>query len=203
MHGHIDEITCMQDTSSDIFDETTYSPSMPPVTRTARTVKPAAKRSAPPARAAMEPVRNAGVRDALDRDLLALLQANARASTADLARQLGTARTTVLARLGRLEREGVIAGYTVRLGQDVLDHGLQAFIGVTVQPKAGRDVVRQLSRMPEVRQLCAVSGEFDYVVLLRAGSALRMNTLLDEMGNFDGVVKTTTSVALEWKIDRT
>jgi len=176
---------------------------MPPVTRTARTVKPAAKRSAPPARAAMEPVRNAGVRDALDRDLLALLQANARASTADLARQLGTARTTVLARLGRLEREGVIAGYTVRLGQDVLDHGLQAFIGVTVQPKAGRDVVRQLSRMPEVRQLCAVSGEFDYVVLLRAGSALRMNTLLDEMGNFDGVVKTTTSVALEWKIDRT
>ncbi len=147
--------------------------------------------------------RGAGLRDALDRDLLALLQANARASTAELARQLGTARTTVLARLERLEREGVIAGYTVRLGQDLLDQGLQAFVGVTVQPKAGRDVVRQLARMPEVRQLCAVSGEFDYVVLLRAESALRMNTLLDEMGNFDGVVKTTTSVALEWKIDRT
>ena len=112
-------------------------------------------------------------------------------------------RTTVLARLSRLEREGIIAGYTVRLGHDVRDSGLQAFIGITVQPKAGRDVVRQLSRMPEVRQLCAVSGEFDYVVLLRAESALRMNTLLDEMGNFDGVVKTTTSVALEWKIDRT
>ena len=105
--------------------------------------------------------------------------------------------------LARLEREGVIAGYTLRLGQDVLDQGLQAFVGITVQPKSGRDVVRQLERMPEVRQLCAVSGEFDYVVLLRAETALRMNTLLDEMGNFDGVVKTTTSVALEWKIDRT
>ena len=148
-------------------------------------------------------LRSTGLRDTLDRDLLALLQVNARASTAELARQLGTARTTVLARLERLEREGVIAGYTVRLGHDLLDQGLQAFVGVTVQPKAGRDVVRQLTRMPEVRQLCAVSGEFDYVVLLRAESALRMNTLLDEMGNFDGVVKTTTSVALEWKIDRT
>lgn len=147
--------------------------------------------------------RPTGSRDQLDRDLLALLQANARTSTADLARQLGTARTTVLARLARLEREGVIAGYTLRLGQDVLDQGLQAFVGITVQPKSGRDVVRQLERMPEVRQLCAVSGEFDYVVLLRAETALRMNTLLDEMGNFDGVVKTTTSVALEWKIDRT
>ena len=102
-------------------------------------------------------LRSTGLRDTLDRDLLALLQVNARASTAELARQLGTARTTVLARLERLEREGVIAGYTVRLGQDLLDQGLQAFVGVTVQPKAGRDVVRQLTRMPEVRQLCAVS----------------------------------------------
>ena len=140
--------------------------------------------------------------DDLDRRLLALLQASARTPAADLARQLGTARTTVLARMARLERSGVIAGYTVRLGQDVRDQGLQAFVGITVSPKAGRDVVRQLTRMPEVRQLCAVSGEFDYVLLLRAASALRMNTLLDEIGNFDGVVKTTTSVALEWKVDR-
>ncbi len=140
--------------------------------------------------------------DDLDRRLLALLQANARTPAADLARQLGTARTTVLARMARLERSGVIAGYTVRLGQDVRDQGLQAFVGITVSPKAGRDVVRQLTRMPEVRQLCAVSGEFDYVLLLHAASALRMNTLLDEIGNFEGVVKTTTSVALEWKVDR-
>lgn len=175
--------------------------------KTAPSPKPAkanaVKRATPPPAAATLERSHHALRDQLDRDLLALLQANARASTADLARQLGTARTTVLARLGRMEREGVIAGYTVRLGQDLRDLGLQAFVGITVQPKAGRDVVRQLSRMPEVRQLCAVSGEFDYVVLLRAESALRMNTLLDEMGNFDGVVKTTTSVALEWKIDRT
>lgn len=140
--------------------------------------------------------------DELDRRLLALLQSNARSPAADLARQLGTARTTVLARIARLERNGIISGYTVRLGHEVRDQGLQAFVGITVQPKAGRDVVRQLERMPEVRQLCAVSGEFDYVLRLHATSALRMNTLLDEIGNFDGVVKTTTSVALEWKVDR-
>jgi DNA-binding Lrp family transcriptional regulator len=177
---------------------------MPPATNKTRTAKPNPKPAAKAPTAITVPADNSGLlRDQLDRDLLALLQANARSSAAELARQLGTARTTVLARLSRLEREGIIAGYTVRLGHDVRDSGLQAFIGITVQPKAGRDVVRQLSRMPEVRQLCAVSGEFDYVVLLRAESALRMNTLLDEMGNFDGVVKTTTSVALEWKIDRT
>lgn len=141
-------------------------------------------------------------RDKLDRELLALLQANARESTAQLARKLGTARTTVLARLSRLEREGVIAGYTVRLAQDVLNQGLQAFVGLTVQSKSGREVERQLERMPEVRQLCAVSGESDYMVLLRAESATRLNALLDEIGDMAGVIKTTTSVALAWKIDR-
>lgn len=157
-----------------------------------------------PASVALTPTRTlTPLRDKLDRELLALLQANARESAAVLARQLGTARTTVLARLKRLEREGVIAGYTVRLAQEALTQGLQAFVGLTVQPKAGREVEGRLTRMPEVRQLCAVSGEFDYVLLLHADSALRMNTLLDDIRNLDGVIKTTTSVALAWKIDRT
>ena len=64
--------------------------------------------------------------DDLDRRLIALLQANARTSAADLARQLGVARTTVLARLLRLEKQAVIVGYTVRLGQDEGDRGVEA-----------------------------------------------------------------------------
>jgi DNA-binding Lrp family transcriptional regulator len=142
-------------------------------------------------------------RDGLDRELLALLQANARDSTANLARKLGVARTTVVARLGRLERDGVVVGYTVRLRQDVTDHGLQAFVGITVRPRSGRDVVRQLARMPEVRQLSTVSGEFDYVAQIRAESAVRLDILLDEIGDVEGVQKTTTSVVLARRIDRT
>jgi DNA-binding Lrp family transcriptional regulator len=140
--------------------------------------------------------------DALDRQLLVRLQANARASTADLARGLGVARTTVVARLARLERQGVVLGYTVKLGDDAADTGLQAFVGITVQPRAGRDVVRQLQRMPEVRQLSAVSGEFDYVALLRAATPARLDGLLDDIGAIEGVHRTTTSVVLARRIDR-
>lgn len=140
--------------------------------------------------------------DTLDRSLLALLQANARESTANLARKLGVARTTVLARLSRLERDGVIVGYTVRLGQDVADRALQAYVGITVQPKAGRDVVKRLERMPELRLLSAVSGEFDYIALLRADSPARLDALLDEIGEIDGVSRTTTSIVLARRIDR-
>ena len=89
-------------------------------------------------------------RDSLDRELLALLQTNARAPAAELARRLGIARTTVLSRLSRLERDGIIAGYTVRLAQDMLAQGLQAFVGLTVQPKAGRSVEASLNVCPKL-----------------------------------------------------
>ena len=140
--------------------------------------------------------------DPLDRDLIALLQANARESTANLARRLGVARTTVLARLTRLERDGVIVGYTARLAQDVDAASVQAWVGITTQPKSAREVTQRLARLPELRQLCSVSGEFDYLALLRAASTARLDSLLDEIGAIDGVLKTTTSVVLALRVDR-
>ena len=141
--------------------------------------------------------------DTLDRQLIALLQADARQSTAELARKLAVARTTVLARLVRLEREGVIVGYTVRLGLDEGDRGVEAYVGISTEPKSARDVTQRLATLPELRQLCSVSGEFDYLALLRAESTARLDALLDEIGAIDGVRKTTTSVVLARRIDRT
>jgi DNA-binding Lrp family transcriptional regulator len=142
-------------------------------------------------------------RDPLDRELVALLQANARESTANLARRLGVARTTVVARIARLERDGVLVGYTARLGGAAAAPGVQAYVGITVQPKAAREVQRRLERLPELRQLSTVSGEFDCIALLRADSTQRLDALLDEIGEIDGVTRTTTSVVLALRIDRT
>ncbi|HWX12531.1 MAG TPA: Lrp/AsnC family transcriptional regulator [Trinickia sp.] len=140
--------------------------------------------------------------DELDRNLVALLQANARESVANLARRLGVARTTVLARIERLERSQVIAGYGVRLGQDVLDASINAYVGIILAPRYGPDMQKRLAKMPEVQLLCAVSGEFDYVAWLRADSPDRLNELLDLIGTLEGVERTTTSIILARKIDR-
>jgi DNA-binding Lrp family transcriptional regulator len=141
-------------------------------------------------------------RDPIDRQLIALLQANARESTANLARKMGVARTTVVARLARLELDGAIVGYTAKLGSDAADRGVQAFVGITVQPRAGREVVKKLGGFPELRQLASVSGEFDYMALLRAESTMRLDALLDEIGDIEGVIKTTSSVVLALRVDR-
>jgi DNA-binding Lrp family transcriptional regulator len=140
--------------------------------------------------------------DGVDRQLIAALQVNARESVATLARKLGIARTTVTSRLARLERNGVIVGYGVRLAQRALTGGLQAYVGITVQPKAGREVLKRLGTMAQVQQLCAVSGEFDYVAWLHTDSPEALDELLDEIGALDGVDKTTTSIILSTKVDR-
>jgi DNA-binding Lrp family transcriptional regulator len=140
--------------------------------------------------------------DATDRELLSLLQTNARESVTTLGKKLGVARTTVLARLKRLEDSGVITGYSVRLNQATLEKSLQAYVGLSVAPKSGRDVLKRLNKMPEIKLVCSVSGEFDYVAWIRAETPDALDRLLDEIGDIDGVSKTNTSVVLAERINR-
>lgn len=140
--------------------------------------------------------------DDLDRKLVALLQTDARRPAADLARRTGVARTTVIARLRRLETEGVIVGYTVRLAATEGSEGVRAYVSLSVSPKASRAVIKRLSLLPELRQLAAVSGEFDYLAVLHAPTTRRLDELLDEIGQIEGVQRTNTSVLLAMRIDR-
>jgi DNA-binding Lrp family transcriptional regulator len=95
-----------------------------------------------------------------------------------------------------------VVGYTVRLGSDAIDRGIEAYVGITISAKSQSEVTRRLKRLPELRQLASVSGEFDYMAVLRAPTTMRLDALLDEIGLIDGVIKTTTSVVLSLRIDR-
>ena len=134
--------------------------------------------------------------------LLALLRRNARESTASLARKLGVARTTVQERIRRLERDGVIAGYTVRVSEGFARRQISAQVLMTVNPKAGERVVRELELRPFVRAVYALSGVFDYQVLLEGGSTEEIDRNLDAIGRIDGIERTQTSIVLSVKFER-
>ncbi|MGP1629964.1 MAG: Lrp/AsnC family transcriptional regulator, partial [Giesbergeria sp.] len=142
------------------------------------------------------------VLDDVDHQLLSLLQANAREGTAALARKLGLARTTVVARIARLERTGVIEGYGVRLGTHMDQATVRAWCSLSVLPQTAPAVLRMLAAMAEVEEVSAVSGHFDYLAFLRCSSHERLDALLDRIGQVDGVHKTQTSIVLSRKIDR-
>jgi DNA-binding Lrp family transcriptional regulator len=137
-----------------------------------------------------------------DRALIALLREDARASTAELARRLGVSRTTVQSRLERLERNGVIAGYSVKLSADHEKNLVRAHILVTALPKLSASVEAVLRRIPEVRTLHSVSGNFDMIIVVEAPSVRDLDALIDRIGALEGVERTLSSIILSTRIDR-
>ena len=141
------------------------------------------------------------MRDA-DSKLIDLLRANAREPTASLARKLGLARSTVQERIARLERDGTIKGYTVRVADDVEANRLRAVVMISTDPKQADRVSVELKKMPEVRSLAAVSGSYDLVAQVETDTPARIDVLLDRIGRAPGVARTVSSIILSEKFAR-
>jgi len=137
-----------------------------------------------------------------DARLLALLRANAREPAASLARKLGLARSTVQERIARLERDGVIKGYTVRMSEEAQAKKLRAIVMMTADARAADRVTGELKKMPEVLSLSAVSGAYDMIAVVETDTPARMDAILDRIGRAHGVAKTVSSIILSEKFSR-
>ena len=134
--------------------------------------------------------------------LLSLLSENARMPIAELARRLGLSRTTVQARIERLERAKVIDGYTVRRGSAAERALVKGHVLITVRPKAANATIADLAAMPEVRTLHSVSGAVDLIAIVSAPSVEVLDGVIDAIGTLPGVERTQTSVILATKVER-
>ncbi|MCD1264356.1 AsnC family transcriptional regulator [Shinella sp. AETb1-6] len=139
---------------------------------------------------------------AKDRELLAILSENAREQTATIARRLGLSRTTVQAKIDRLERDGVIAGYGVKLS-DAYESGMvKAHVLITIAPKTLARITTDLHAISAVRTLHSVSGSFDLIAIVEATSIAELDHLIDRIGEIEGVERTLSSIILSTRIRR-
>ena len=134
--------------------------------------------------------------DALDRRLIALLREDARASIASLAKKLGVARGTVQNRLSRLEHDGTIVGYSVRLKPQVEEHRIRAFMTVAVEGNRIEEVIAALRGDPAVGALHSTNGRWDIVAELRADSLASFDQVLGRIRQLAGIASTETSLLL-------
>jgi DNA-binding Lrp family transcriptional regulator len=140
--------------------------------------------------------------DSIDERLILALRENGRASTAELARRVGRSRTSVQSRIERLEREGIIVGYGVRLAPEYDLGAVRAHVMIKVGPKEARGVSAALRTIPQVRVLHSVSGEVDLIAVATAASVAEMDEVIDRIGGLDGVERTTSSIILSTKFER-
>ncbi len=139
--------------------------------------------------------------DETDRKLLTLLSENARAPVATLARQLTLARTTVQARIDRLETSGAIAGYTLRLG-DIARPRIRATALLSIELRAGPAVLQKLKTLRAVETVHTCSGRVDLIVTLSADSTEELDDTLDQIGEAKGVKSSESLIHLSTRLDR-
>jgi len=140
--------------------------------------------------------------DDLDRNILGLLGADARMSVATLARRLKVARSTIQARLERLETTGIIAGYTLKLGEEARQGRLRASVLLTIEPRAQAAILSRLKSFPEVERVFTTSGRFDLLMQLAAPNTQVLDQVLDQIGALTGVKSSESLIHLSTRIDR-
>ncbi len=140
--------------------------------------------------------------DDLDRNILGLLGNDARMSVAVLARRLKVARSTVQARLERLETSGIIAGYTLRLGEAARQGRIRATVLLTIEPRAQVQILTRLKTLPEIERIHTTSGRVDLLLQLAAASTAQLDTVLDQIGDLPGVKSSESLIHLSTKLDR-
>jgi DNA-binding Lrp family transcriptional regulator len=134
--------------------------------------------------------------DDVDRQLIALLRDDARMSIASLAKKLHVARGTVQNRLARLEANGTVVGYTVRLRPQVEEQGIRALMTVAVEGNRSEALLRALRGDPAVSALHSTNGRWDFVVELRADSLEAFDRVLGRIRLLEGISNTETSLLL-------
>jgi DNA-binding Lrp family transcriptional regulator len=144
----------------------------------------------------INPTQEVTYMDGLDRRLLALLREDARASIASLAKKLGVARGTVQNRLSRLEHDGTVVGYSVRLKPQVEEHRIRALMTIAVEGNRIDVVIAALRGDPAVGALHSTNGRWDIVAELRADSLASFDQVLGRIRQLDGISSTETSLLL-------
>ena len=122
--------------------------------------------------------------DRIDRSILRALQRDGRLSYVDLAAEVGLSATPCLERVRRLEKDGIIRGYTALLAPAALNAGLLVFVEISLTyraPTVFDDFRDEVLKLEQVMECHLVSGDFDYLIKARIGEMSQYRALLGEL----------------------
>lgn len=134
--------------------------------------------------------------DALDARLIRALAETPRAGVMELARQLGVARGTVQARLEKLQRRGIVTGFSPDVDLVAMGYEVLAFITLEIAQGRLTDVVEHLAGMPEVLEVHATTGPGDLHARVVARTNAHLQEVIGRMLDVQGIMRTTTQIAL-------
>ncbi|SNS16447.1 Lrp/AsnC family transcriptional regulator, leucine-responsive regulatory protein [Noviherbaspirillum humi] len=139
--------------------------------------------------------------DRYDRAILRTLQENGRASNVELSDKASLSAPQCYRRVQRMESEGVIRGYTVKIDPEAIGLGVTAFVSLNLdreQFKQVRSMEKVIRQFPEILECYAISGDFDYLLKVVASDLKSLSAFLtDRLMQVPGVSGVRSTVCLE------
>lgn len=137
--------------------------------------------------------------DAVDHQILAILQEDARISNSEIARRVGMANSAVHERVRKMEERGVIEGYQTLINPEAAGYDLLAYVFVKTNEGCWSDgTAKALSEIEQVQEVHSITGEDCYLVKVRARDTAHLNELLRSGFNaLDLIISTRTTIVLE------
>lgn len=142
------------------------------------------------------------IKDELDRRIIRELQRNAREATSNIAARLNVARSTVHERITRMEKDGIITGYSVILGRNQSEENIQALVLLEVKQQETKKILHRISQYSEIRVCLSINGEFDLFISIEAPRIADLDIIIDEVADITGVLRTKTFVVFGRRFDR-
>jgi DNA-binding Lrp family transcriptional regulator len=140
--------------------------------------------------------------DDIDRNILALLRENSRRTLADIGEHVSLSVAAVKRRIERLERDGVIKGYTTRIDMSGLDEAIEVIMEVFCADRTSPGDIRpSFEHVEEVVSAFTVSGEPDVLLRLRVDSVSHLEQVVERLRRDPNVVRTKTMLVLSTFID--
>lgn len=135
--------------------------------------------------------------DDIDKTILNLLRQDSKISNLELSRKVNLVPSAVHKRVCKLEKEGIISGFTLRLGHPQLGLNMNVLINVVTSESVGTTAIgEELANFPEICDVFDVAGNSSYIVRAVVKDTAGLNDLIIRMGKIPGVMRTQTTLIM-------
>lgn len=134
--------------------------------------------------------------DDVDREIIRMLQEDARVSFRKIAEKLNVSEATIFTRVKKLLKKNVIKGFTAIVSPEKVGKNITAFVLINADPKKLHNVLEALSRMNDVYEVYDVTGSYYALAKIRTEDQNKLANIIDNIGMIDGVISTETALVL-------
>ena len=136
--------------------------------------------------------------DRIDANILRCLRKDARMNASQISQQVNLSVSAVIERMKKMEASGLIRGYTVVVDERLEGYDVQALISIRLEhPKYNQEFARQMLNHERVMECFYITGDFDYMARIAAGSTEELTKVLHDIKQIPGVSLTRTYVVLD------